>query len=114
MAAGFSLPTPGVRPFALPSGLTAAGGGAAATPSEAIKVKAKAAAQNFEAMFLNSMFEQMYTGLDGDGPFGGKGATGVWRSFLTDAYAKSVTKAGGIGIASQVYKTLMAEQEAQR
>lgn len=114
MAADFRLPAPGLKPFDLRSALSAAGSAAAATPSEAVKVKAKAAAQNFEAVFLNSMFEQMYTGLDGDGPFGGKGATGVWRSFLTDAYAKSVTKAGGIGIASQVYKTLMAEQEAQR
>jgi Rod binding domain-containing protein len=52
----------------------------------------------------------MFTGLDGDGPFGGQGATGVWRSFLTDEYAKSFTKAGGIGIADQVYKAMLARQ----
>ena len=50
------------------------------------------------------MFQQMYTGIGGDGPFGGSGATGVWRSLLTEQYAKSFAKAGGIGIASQVYQ----------
>jgi Rod binding domain-containing protein len=73
--------------------------------------KAKAASQDFEAVFLNSMFKEMFTSVDGDGPFGGNGATGVWRSFLTDEYAKSFAKAGGIGIADQVYKSLMAQQE---
>ncbi len=74
-------------------------------------MKAKAAAQNFESVFLNSMFEHMFTGIDGEGPFGGSGATKVWRSFLTDAYAKNFAKAGGIGIADQVYRSLMAHQE---
>ena len=73
--------------------------------------RAHAAAQDFEAVFLNSMFQHMFTGIDGEGPFGGSGATGVWRSVLTDQYAKSIAKAGGIGIAAQVYKSLMAHQE---
>jgi Rod binding domain-containing protein len=53
----------------------------------------------------------MFTGIDGDGPFGGNGATGVWRSLLTDQYAKSIAKAGGIGLADQVYRSLIAHQE---
>ena len=57
------------------------------------------------------MFQQMFTGIDGEGPFGGSGATGVWRSFLTDEYAKSFAKAGGIGIADQVYRSLIGAQE---
>lgn len=76
--------------------------------------KARASAQDFEAVFLNSMFQQMFTGIEGEGPFGGSGASGVWRSFLTDEYAKSFAKAGGIGIADQVYKTLIAQQEARQ
>jgi peptidoglycan hydrolase FlgJ len=75
-----------------------------------IKSKAKAAAQNFEAMFLNNMFQEMFTGIDGDGPFGGSGALKVWRSFLTDQYAKSFAKAGGIGIANDVYQELLRQQ----
>ena len=50
------------------------------------KAKAKVASQDFEAVFLNSMFQHMFTGIDGEGPFGGSGATGVWRSVLTDQY----------------------------
>ncbi len=75
-----------------------------------IKGKAKATSENFEAMFLNSMFQQMFTGIDGDGPFGGSGALKVWRSFLTDQYAKSFAKAGGIGIAKDVYQELLRQQ----
>jgi flagellar protein FlgJ len=78
------------------------------------KAKAKAAAQDFEAVFLNSMFSQMFTGIDGEGPFGGGAGTGVWRSFLTDEYAKTTAKAGGIGIADHVYRELLAQQEARR
>ena len=75
-----------------------------------IKGKAKAAAQDFEAMFLNTMFQQMFTGIDGDGPFGGSGALKVWRSFLTDQYARTFAKSGGIGIASDVYSELLRQQ----
>ena len=74
--------------------------------------KARQAAEDFEAVFLNSMFSQMFTAIDGDGPFGGGGTVGVWRSFLTDEYAKSFAKKGGIGIADQVYRALIAQQEA--
>jgi Rod binding domain-containing protein len=86
---------------------------AAAKAAQAFAAKAKAAAQNFEAVFLDTMFSQMFTGIDGDGPFGGAGAGGVWRSMLTDQYARSVAKAGGVGIASHVYQSLLAQQEVK-
>jgi Rod binding domain-containing protein len=75
-----------------------------------IKGKAKAVAQDFEAMFLDNMFQQMSVGVKGDGPFGGSGALKVWRSLLIDQYAKSFAKSGGIGIASQVYQELLRQQ----
>jgi flagellar protein FlgJ len=87
---------------------------AAGKPSAPNQAKARAAAQDFEAVFLNSMFQHMFTGVDGEGPFGGQGATGVWRSVLTDQYAKSIAKAGGIGIADQVYRSLIAQQEVHQ
>jgi Rod binding domain-containing protein len=83
---------------------------AAQDPTAALKAKAKAAAQKFEASFLNSMFQEMFTGTDGDGPMGGSGATKVWRSFLTDEYAKTFAKSGGLGIASHVYDQLLKHQ----
>ncbi|HEX3939740.1 MAG TPA: rod-binding protein [Xanthobacteraceae bacterium] len=75
-----------------------------------VKGKAKQAAQNFEANFLGNMFQEMFTGIDGDGPFGGSGALKIWRSFMTDQMAKSFAKAGGIGIAPMVYSALLKEQ----
>jgi Rod binding domain-containing protein len=73
--------------------------------------KAHGAAQDFEAVFLNTMFQQMFAGVNGEGPMGGQGAAGVWRSFLTDEYARSFAKSGGIGIGDQVYGSLLAQQE---
>jgi flagellar protein FlgJ len=104
----FALPAPGLQA----SDLIIAAQAAAPKPT-ASQARARAAARDFEAVFLNTMFEQMYTDIKGDGPFGGSGATGVWRSLLTQEYAKSFAKAGGIGIANQVYKTLLAQQEAR-
>jgi Rod binding domain-containing protein len=79
--------------------------------SNVVNEKARQAAEDFEAVYLNTMFSQMFTAMDGEGPFGGEKATGVWRSFLTDEYSKSFAKKGGIGIAPEVYRTLMAQQE---
>jgi Rod binding domain-containing protein len=84
-----------------------------AKPGLAAQGKARATAVDFEAQFLSSMFNQMMTGIDGDGPFGGGGAAGVWRSFLSEEYGKSFAKAGGIGIADHVYRALIAQQEAR-
>ena len=74
------------------------------------QAKAKATATDFEAMFLNSMFSQMTSGLKGEGPFGDTPGTGVWRSMLTEQYSKSFAKAGGIGISNDIYRTLILQQ----
>ena len=74
--------------------------------------KARGTAQDFEAMFLNTMFQQMFSGV-GDGPFTGGQAAKVWHSFLTDEYAKSFAKNGGVGIADHVYRSLLAQQEVK-
>jgi flagellar protein FlgJ len=75
--------------------------------------KARAQAVEFESVFLSTMFGQMFTAIGGDGPLGDGAGVGVWRSFLTDEYAKSFAKAGGIGLADHVYRTLIAQQEAR-
>jgi peptidoglycan hydrolase FlgJ len=72
--------------------------------------KAKTASQDFEAVFLNSMFQQMSSGVKGEGPFGDTPGTGPWRAMLTDEYAKGVSKAGGVGIAADVFRTLIMQQ----
>lgn len=78
--------------------------------SPQVQAKAKATAQDFEAMFLNQMFSQMTSGLKGEGPFGSTTGTGVWRSMLTEQYSKSFAQAGGVGISKDVYRTLIIQQ----
>jgi peptidoglycan hydrolase FlgJ len=82
-------------------------------PMPSIESRMRAQAQDFEAQFVSSMFQQMFTDIKGDGPFGNSTGVSPWRSFLTEEYAKNFVKAGGIGIADSVYKTLLAHQHAQ-
>lgn len=114
MSAPAGLPAPGLNAVdLLRANATAAAKLKGLAGADAGKAKAKAASQDFEAVFLNSMFQQMFTGIQGEGPMGGSGPTGIWRSFLTDEFAKSFAKSGGIGIADKVFGTLLAQQEAR-
>jgi len=106
-----ALTAPGALGTSAMSGLGAAGNAGAKND---LRAKARAQAEDFEAVFLNSMFSEMMTGIDGEGPFGGGGGTGVWRSFLTEEYSKSFAKAGGIGLADDVYRSLLQQQEASQ
>jgi Rod binding domain-containing protein len=75
--------------------------------------KAKSSAQDFESVFLNSMFQQMFSDVKGEGPMGSTEGTGPWRSMLTDEYAKGISKSGGVGISSDVFRTLIMQQAAR-
>lgn len=75
--------------------------------------KAKASAQDFEQVFLNSMLQQAFAGVKGEGPLGSTEGTGPWRGMLTDEYAKNMSRAGGIGIADDVFRTLIMQQAAK-
>jgi Rod binding domain-containing protein len=75
--------------------------------------KATTTSQDFEAMFLNSMFSQMTAGLKGEGPFGDTPGTGVWRSMLTEQYSKSFAKAGGVGVSDAVFRALIMQQASE-
>ena len=74
------------------------------------QAKAQSTATDFEAMFLNTMFSQMTSGLKGDGPFGETKGTAVWRSMQIEQYSKAFARAGGVGIANEVYRTLIMQQ----
>jgi Rod binding domain-containing protein len=102
----------GLNLDAVASGATARAAGTRPMGSRNDRLRAQA--QDFEVQFVNSMFQQMYAGLQGDGPFGNSTGVGPWRSFLTEEYAKNFVKAGGIGIADSVYKSLLTLQEARK
>ena len=81
-----------LNPVDFGASLNAIGNAGSAHAQSALKVKAKAkdAAQNFESMFLNNMFQQMMTHIDGDGPFGGSGA--LCTSGSVDSCRRSRTR----------------------
>lgn len=71
------------------------------------------AAKEFEASFLTAMLEQMWTGIEAEAPFGGGHAEKVYRSMVVGEYAKSISAAGGIGIADHVYREILSAQEGR-
>ena len=76
------------------------------------EAKAFSTAQGFEATFLQNMLENMTSGLGAEGPLGtGQNGGGAWRGFLFDEMSRSMSKAGSIGIAPQVYREMLQVQE---
>ncbi len=75
--------------------------------------KVRAQAREFESMFVSSMMQHMFTGIGNDGPLGSGPSVGPWRSLLTEQYAKSLVKAGGLGLADHIYKSMMARQSGK-
>jgi hypothetical protein len=65
-------------------------------------------------VLLGTMFSQMFTDTEGEGPMGAGAGAGIWRSFATDEYAKSFAKAGGIGLSDDIARSLLAAQEAKQ
>ena len=74
--------------------------------------KTKKVSRNFEGVFLTNIFENMFEGLNEDGPFGSGSGNGVWRSLFTEEYAKSVAASGGI--ADQSQRQLISLQEKKQ
>ncbi|WP_293902506.1 rod-binding protein [Phenylobacterium sp.] len=80
------------------------------TVTDLAKSKSKDAAQKFEAQFLSSMFQSMFSGLKTDGPFGGGQGEEMFRSVMTEAMGKQVAKAGGIGISDTIQREILKMQ----
>jgi flagellar protein FlgJ len=67
-------------------------------------------AQNFEASFLTTMYETMFSSVPTDSAFGGGPGEDMWKGFLAEAMAKQTTQRGGIGVASSVEKEMLKLQ----
>ena len=72
---------------------------------------AKAAAKQFESMFLSQMMQQMMSSVKADPMFGGGKGEEMFKSVLVDEWAKKATAAGGIGLSDAVQRQLMKTQE---
>jgi peptidoglycan hydrolase FlgJ len=84
----------------------------ASDPALPKDAKAWKTAQDFEQMFMEQTLGQLTSGLTGEGPLGDEGSgADIWRGMLTQQYAGTITKAGGVGVADSVYRELMRIQE---
>ena len=70
----------------------------------------KKAAQDYEASFLSVMLAQMFKGVETEAPFGGGQGEEMFKSVLTDAISKEITKAGGVGLASTIQREMLKLQ----
>jgi len=83
--------------------------------SPAANRKIKDTAQQFESVFLTNMFEEMFSGIEEqEGPLGAGPGQSAWRSMLTEEYANTIAKNGGVGVAEHVQRELIALQERNR
>ena len=72
----------------------------------------RATAEEFEAVFLAQMVEQMM-GESTQSAFGGGPGEAAFRSMLNEEYAKVMAKAGGVGLADALAREMLALQEGR-
>lgn len=75
--------------------------------------KAREAAQEFEAVFLSQMLSNMFAGIKTDKVFGGGHGEDAYRAMMIQEYGKSMSSAGGIGIADAVMREIIQLQEVR-
>ncbi len=78
---------------------------------EASQSMTRESAEEFEAVFLNTMLQSMFTGLEEGGTWGNNEGSETWRGLLVEEYSKSIAASGGIGIADAVQSELIKLQE---
>jgi Rod binding domain-containing protein len=74
------------------------------------RAKIRATAENFESSFMSVMMQQMFEGVKTSEPFGGGQGEEMFKSVMTDAMSKQMTKAGGIGLASTIQREMLKMQ----
>ena len=76
--------------------------------------KTKAAAKQFEGVFISEMLSHMFEGTETDPEFGGGQGETMFKSLLTNEYGKQMANAGGIGIADQLQKMMIQIQQQHK
>jgi Rod binding domain-containing protein len=75
----------------------------------ATRDKIAKASKDFETSYLSIMLGQMFEGV-GEGEFSGGQGEAMFKSFMTDAIARKVTGAGGVGLAAPVQREMLKLQ----
>ena len=98
--------------IALPASVLA--GQAAGAPPTAAELAKRGqiakTAQDFEASFLSVMLQSMFQGVKQEEPFGGGQGEEMFKSFMSEAMAKQMAKAGGIGLSRSVQAEMLKMQ----
>ena len=95
---------------AAPPSLLEPGPGSASAAELAKRGQIARTAQDFEASFLSTMLQSIFEGVETSAPFGGGAGEAMWKSFLADAMAKQMAKAGGIGVSRAVAREMLKLQ----
>ncbi len=69
------------------------------------------AAEDFEAVMLTQILDEMFAGIEPDATFGGGMGEKMFRSLMNEKIATSIARQGGIGIADAVQRQLIQLQE---
>lgn len=78
-------------------------------PAGASPERSRKAAEDFEAAFLSIMLGQMFEGVSA-GEFSGGQGEDMFKSFMMDAFAKQITRSGGVGLADSVQREMLKLQ----
>lgn len=76
--------------------------------------RAQKAAKAFEGVFVSQFVSEMFEGISTDGPTGGGEGEAMFRSLMTDQYAKQIVAQGGFGLAASVQRQLLKTQEVKQ
>ena len=99
---------------ALTQSLQAVRGGQPTAPAKTLdRAKARAAAEEFEAVFLSQMLSHMFAGIKTSKAFGGGPGEEIYRTMMVQEYGKAMSKSGGVGIADAVMREIIRIQEAR-
>ena len=75
--------------------------------------KAKKTSDEFETVFLENFTDKIFGSTETEGPLGENGTGGgIYRSMLTQEYARHLQKAGGLGLSNDILRSLIQVQES--
>jgi Rod binding domain-containing protein len=94
-------------PTALPPSMLA---GSPDTPEGRTRKQIAQTAQKFEAAFIAQMLGPMFDGAEAEAPFGGGAGESAFKSFLLEAVAQQISKAGGVGLTDDLTRQMLKMQ----
>lgn len=81
--------------------------------SKANPEKIDEVASEFEAQFISQMLGNMFSTVDTKGALGGSDSEEIYNSLLVDEYGKILARSGGVGVADQVKRIMISQQEVE-